>query len=376
MRKGARGQGSIRKRPDDVWEARFTVGTDPKTGRQIQKSVYGSSQKEVRKKLTAITRALDTDSYADTDNMTLKSWLLIWLDAYVRDSVKHSTYVSYETDCRVHIIPNLGRIKLQSLKAPMIQAFYKSLLRSGKSPKTVKNIHGVLHRALKKAVTLGYLYNNQAEQCELPKIEKKEIKPLPEPKIKEFLAAVESHRFRDIYIVTLFTGLREGEVLGLTWDSIDFDRGSIHINKQLQLIKRSGGAYKLVPTKTSRTRTLFPADYVMEIFKKLHTEDSKYNEWNLVFVNKETGAHLAISTVYKNYKRLVRDIGIPEARVHDLRHTYAVISLQEGDNIKFVQNSLGHATAAFTLDVYGHVSRKMEKESKERMDKFIVRMAE
>lgn len=375
MGRNAKGSGTIRQRKDGRWEARYTAGVDPKTGKQIQKSIYGSKQQEVRKKLTAVTRALDTDSYVDTNNMSLQEWLRLWLDAYVQDSVKNSTFVSYETDCRVHIIPNLGRVKLQALKAPMIQAFYKGLLRSGKSPKTVKNIHGVLHEALKKAVGLGYMYSNPSDLCELPVIEKPEIQPIPEDKIREFLEAIEGHRFRDVYVVTLFTGLREGEALGLTWDSVDFERGSIYINKQLQLIKKSGGQYKLIPTKTSRTRTLYPADYVMDILKRLHTEDSKYNEWNLVFVNQETGGHLAFGTVYKNYKRIVKSIGIPEARVHDLRHTYAVIALQEGDSIKFVQNSLGHATAAFTLDVYGHVTRKMEEDSKRRMENFIDRVS-
>ena len=91
---------------------------------------------------------------------------------------------------------------------------------------------------------------------------------------------------------------------------------------------------------------------------------------NLVFTN-EIGGHLTHGTVYKNFKRIISDLGLPEARFHDLRHSYAVAALQSGDDVKTVQENLGHHTAAFTLDVYGHVSERMKQESAARMEGFI-----
>lgn len=375
MAKNPNGRGTIRKRKDGTWEARYTAGVDPRTGKQIQKSVYAKTQKEVSKKLTEITRSLDTGTYADAENMTLQTWLGIWLETYVKGKIKHSSYCAYEKDCRVHIVPFLGRVKLRALRSPMVQDFYNYLIdNKGLSPKTVKNIHGVLHQALGKARKVGYIYTNYTEDCDMVKATRKEIKPLSTEEVKRFLEAVSEHKYRDIFLFTLFTGVRQGEALGLTWDCIDFDNGTVVINKQLQLKRGSGGVYELTPTKSSTTRTLYPPQLVMGILRNLWSPDVKYNEWNLVFVN-EQGGHLGASAILKSFKRLVKRIGIPDARFHDLRHTFAVISLQEGDNIKTVQRALGHATVAFTLDVYGHVSREMQENSKRRMDNYIQNLA-
>lgn len=375
MAKNPNGRGTIRKRKDGTWEARYTAGVDPRTGKQIQKSVYAKTQKEVSKKLTEITRSLDTGTYADAENMTLQTWLGIWLETYVKGKIKHSSYCAYEKDCRVHIVPYLGPVKLRALRSPMVQDFYNYLIDSkGLSPKTVKNIHGVLHQALGKARKVGYIYTNYTEDCDMVKATRKEIKPLSTKEVKRFLEAVSEHKYRDIFLFTLFTGVRQGEALGLTWDCVDFDNGTVVINKQLQLKRGSGGIYELIPTKSSTTRTLYPPQLVMGILRDLWSPDVKYNEWNLVFVN-EQGGHLGASAILKSFKRLVKRIGIPDARFHDLRHTFAVISLQEGDNIKTVQRALGHATVAFTLDVYGHVSQEMRENSKRRMDKYIQNLA-
>lgn len=371
MPKNPNGRGTIRKRKDGTWEARYTAGVDPRTGKQIQKSVYAKTQKEVSKKLTEITRSLDTGTYADAENMTLQAWMQTWLETYVKGKVKHSTYCAYEKDCRVHIVPFLGRVKLRALRSPMVQDFYNYLTDGkGLSPKTVKNIHGVLHEALSKARKVGYIYTNYTEDCEMIKATRKEISPLSTEDVKKFLEAASEHKYRDIFLFTLFTGVRQGEALGLTWDCINFDDGAVVINKQLQLKRGSGGVYELTPTKSSTSRTIYPPDLVMGILRDLWSLDVKYNEWNLVFVN-EQGGHLGASAILKSFKRLVKRIGIPDARFHDLRHTFAVISLQEGDNIKTVQRALGHATVAFTLDVYGHVSREMQENSKSRMDNYI-----
>ena len=179
--------------------------------------------------------------------------------------------------------------------------------------------------------------------------------------------------------VDLFTGMRQGEILGLTWDVIDFDNGTILIDKQLQRKRKTGGEYNLVSTKSNKTRKIAAADAVMQKLKEHKVKQTEMQlrvgaEWNnpnnLIFTN-EFGRNYAPTTVYKHLKRIVASIGIPEARFHDLRHSYAVAALQSGDDIKTVQENLGHHTAAFTLDVYGHVSDRMKKDSAARMDNFI-----
>ena len=175
--------------------------------------------------------------------------------------------------------------------------------------------------------------------------------------------------------------MRQGEILGLTWDCVDFAAGTITVKQQLQQIRKRGGAseYKILPPKNDKTRVLQPAPDVMKVLDKIRKQQAEYklasgrtweNEKNLVFVN-ETGGHLIDNTVLKHLKAIVTKIGIPETRFHDLRHTYATNAIRIGDPIKTVSENLGHATVAFTLDIYGHVTPQMKQDSAARMQRLI-----
>lgn len=381
----ARGEGSIRQRKDGTWEARFVIGIDPGTGKEIRKSVYARTQKEVRMKMTEAVAALDRDDYREPSKMTVGQWLDVWTAEYL-NGVKPRTVESYLCQIKNHIKPNLGALKLDTLSPHTIQKFYNGLNgeREGKpglSPKSIRNIHGILHSALQQAVAIGYLRANPADACTLPKVVRKELEPLDEDATARFIEAVKGHRYEIVFLVTLFTGMRQGEILGLTWDCVDFTRGTLTINKQLQKTTTGGSVYLLVPTKNGKGRVIAPAPDVMEL---LRIQKRRQAEWrlkagplwednNLVFTD-ELGGHFSHHTVYQNFKRVVSSIGFPDVRFHDLRHSFAVASIRAGDDIKTVQSNLGHATAAFTLDVYGHVTDQMKRESADRMQQYIRRI--
>ena len=389
--RAAQGTGTIRKRSITrkgevytYWEARLTVGYDPGTGRQIQRSFSGKTQKAVREKMQAAAVELNNGTYKEPTKMTVSEWLDIWVNTYL-GGVKDRTVGIYKSDIRLHINPALGSVRLESLTTHTIQNFYNGLSKgmAEKKPlsaKTIKNIHGVLHHALKQAVSNGLLRSNPADACTLPRIEKKELKPLDEEDISSFLTAIKGNPYEDIFIVTLFTGMREGEVLGLTWDCVDFERGLLLVNKQLQLHQENGiAAYTLTSPKNGKSRLIAAAPSVMAQLKRhrsmqIQQQLKAGSLWDnpnaLVFTN-EIGEHLTKSTVYRAFKSAVKSIGRPDARFHDLRHSYAVAAIRSGDDIKTVQSNLGHATAAFTLDVYGHVTDKMKQESAARMENFI-----
>ena len=403
--RAAQGSGTIRQRADGTWEARFVVGHDPGTGKPVRKSVYAKTQKEVRQKLAQAVAAVDNKSYREPCKMTLGEWLDIWVDTYLKD-VKPRTLKIYQDDIRLHIKPYLAAVKLNELDTHTVQRFFNTLLRSGKrvpkrdkeckivkkdgktvyegaplSSKTVKNVHGVLHGALRQAVVNRYIPINPADGdfCKLPKIQKQEIKPLDEVQIADFLKAIHGDRFEELFLVTLFTGLRQGEILGLTWDCVDFDNGTLLVNKQMQLHQEQGiKAYQLVPTKNSKSRTITAAPSVMSLLKRRRAIQAQqhleagplWQDSDLVFTD-ELGRHLTKSSVYRSFKKIVAAIGRPDARFHDLRHSYAVAAIRSGDDIKTVQGNLGHATAAFTLDVYGHVTDQMKQASAARMEAFI-----
>ena len=201
-----------------------------------------------------------------------------------------------------------------------------------------------------------------------------------------FLAEVEKDDYAAYFKTVLFSGMRESEAIGLTWDCIDFENNTIRIEKQLQKRPLADGGYVFVPLKNNKTRAVQVAPFIKDTLKALYTrqaemklragdtwegwQNAKERQTALVFTN-EVGRHLIQNTVVAHFKKIVRSIGSPETRVHDLRHTFAVLSLQNGDDFKTVQENLGHATASFTLDVYGHVSAKMKQESANRMQNYI-----
>lgn len=382
-RKAANGSGTINKRADGRYEGRYVVGHDPGTGKMIRKSVYAKTERECAKKLREATSAIDAGTYMEPAKMTVSQWLDIWSRDYL-GAVKQSTASSYIGHIEKNIKPHIGAIKLAALKPAQIQVLYKKVEKTvdnpkGLSAKSIKNLHGVLHKALKQAVMLGYIRANPTDGTVLPRIERKEVSFLEEEDIKKLLNEIRAHKYEALYKLTLFTGLREGEALGLTWDCVDLDAGVVTVSKQLIKEHKAGGKYRLASCKTDRIRRLAVAPFIIDLLKRQKKKQNEErlragsfwsNEWNLVFTN-EAGEHLCHHTVYKNFKKIVKAIGIPETRFHDLRHTYAVISLQNGDDIKTVQDNVGHATAAFTLDVYGHVSQRMKKESANRMQSYI-----
>lgn len=388
--RAAQGGGTIRKKTVmrngvkyEYWEARYTAGTDPGTGKQIQKSISGSSQGEVRKKLQTATSAIDNGVYIEPSKLTVRAWIDIWLAEYL-GGVKPRTLDSYRTTCNTHIKPALGATKLMTLNPHDIQAFYNRLQRGtdekpGLAPKSIKNLHGVLHKALQQAVELSYIRVNPSGACQLPRVEKANIQPLDDNEIGAFLNAIKGHQYETLYLVDLFTGMRQGEILGLTWDCLDFDKGTILVNKQLQKERRGTGQYNFVSPKNNKSRTITPAPSVMtalqdhrrqQMAMQVAASSAWQNDKHLVFTN-ELGHNLSAQTVYLHFKKLAKIAGVPDARFHDMRHSYAVAALQCGDDIKTVQENLGHHTAAFTLDVYGHVTEKMKNDSANRMEKFI-----
>lgn len=377
--KKANGSGTIRKRADGRWEGKYSLGYDPKTGKLIRKSVYGKTQKEVRLALSKIVSEMDSGTYAEPSKMKVSQWLDEWLASYTMN-IKPATKSAYEEHIRVHIKPSLGNIPLKQLSTRDIQQLYTGLLKERElSPKTVRNIHGVLHRTLEQAKLLGYIRVNPADAAVTPRVEKKQVEALDAEDVGKFLAAIKGSKYEYPLFVAIFTGLRQGELLGLTWDCVDFERGLLLINKQHNRVK-GDTEFRFASLKNDKARVLTAADEVMEV---LRLQKQRQESWaaalgdgwenldNLVFTT-EFGRYINNKILYQNFKRIMKKLGKPNLRFHDLRHTYAVNSLRAGDDIKTVQENLGHATASFTLSTYAHATPGMKKESAKRMTEFIL----
>ena len=400
--KRVNGEGCIRKRNATTWEARITVSRDPVTKKQKYKCFYGKSRREVKAKMDAyLEQKEEQEQFAQAvadkvtaqsqaaehdDDLFLSDWLDVWHKSYLSD-IKLSTRGNYRSIIDNHIIPAIGNYRLSKLKAPVIQDFYNKLRDENHlSPKYIKNIHGVLHSALDKTVEVEVAAKNYSYVCSIPKVEEPEITPLNKEEQERLFAALKGEPFEDLILVDLFTGLRCGELIGLTWDCVDFETGIIHVKKQLSICRQKGGGKSYWSTlKNGKTRIVLPAPFVMDVLKhhkavqaaqKL-SAGSLWDEGDfpgLVFTH-PNGYHYIQPTIWKEFQKILKKAGLEHHRVHDLRHTFAVNSLKAGDDVKTLQENMGHYSASFTLDKYGHVVDEMRNASPSRMQKLIESMS-
>lgn len=279
-KKGAKGGGTIRKKTVIrsgkeyvYWEARITTGRDPGTGKQIQRSFTGKTQKEVREKMQAAVVEVNQGTYTAPQKMTVGQWLDIWQRDYLR-GLKPATALYYQGSVRTRIKPALGAIRLDQLRPHDVQGFINGMVDL--APSTVRRHHQVLHIALQKAVDLDYIPRNPAARCELPRMEQKEVHPFSDEQAVALLAAAKGSDVEYLLTVALFTGLRMSELLGLTWDCVDFDNGSINVNKQLcRAAYRIDGPFQ--SPKSGKPRTITPAPAVFTALKRqrVHQMDQR-----------------------------------------------------------------------------------------------------
>lgn len=375
MKKRENGEGTIRLRDDGSWEGRYYF--DGK-----RHSVYGRTKTQVRERIAEIESDISNHIHVEDSGLTVDQWFDVWLKNHLPDA-KKATLHKYDSMIRNHISPHIGNIKLIDLTTITIQSFYNALVRREHlSAKTVKDIHGIVHKGLKKAITMGYIAKNVSDYCELPKVNRKEMSIIADSNIAPFLHAIKGDEFEDAIFVTMFTGMRESEVVGLTWDCIDFDEGTIRIYRQYSVERTIDGSkpqYKFHTLKNNRARIVMPPSQVMDVLTEVKRKQEEnrnnipggwMNRENFVFTN-QIGDHLHTATLYNHLKRIVRSIGMDDVRFHDLRHTYATLAIENGCDMKTLSDSLGHATTAFTMDVYGHVTKQMKRKNAQQMERFL-----
>jgi len=379
-KKAAKGSGSIRKkavvsggRTYYYWEARLTTGHDPATGRQVQRSFSGKTQREVREKMQAAAAAAREGLCTAPSRRTVGDWLDEWYGAFLCGT-KPATRSIYENNIKNHLKPALGAMRLSELRPEMIQHFIGGM--QDFAPASVRLAYKVLRQSLSKAVALGYIARNPADGCALPRMEQRAPRPLSDAESAALLSAARGEEIEQLVWMALFTGCRLSELLGLTWDCVESE--TVTINKQLARPEfRAGGLF--LSTKNGKSRTLTPAPSVMRALDMQRRQQAAdrvragelwQNDADLVFTRSD-GAPLDQWRADLLFRRVADSAGLPEVHFHDLRHTYAVNAIRAGDDIKTVQDNLGHATAAFTLNRYAHFTDSMRQDSAARMEGFI-----
>ena len=359
------GGGSVRRRPDGRWEARFTYTDD--LGQKKRASVYADTQKECRQKLTAALKSVDEGSYIKTQRYTVAQWLDEWLSTYCK-GLKPATVSGYRSKIETRIKPYIGNSTLSALTNVQIQKFYNKLQTGDKehkplSPKSIQSIHGILHKALDQGVSARIIYSNPADHIKLPKIKRPDLAPIMDDNVSRFLEAIKGDRFERVFIVDLFSGLRQSEIIGLRWPDVDLESGLLTIRHQIQKSYSDSGYVFLNETKNGKQRIVAVApsngqalktQRVQQMERRLAAGPASNNPLDHVFTD-ELGGHLKHRKIINHFKKIVASIGMENTRFPDLRPSYAVNAPSAGESVPPVPAQLGHYSSAFTTDVYAAV---------------------
>jgi integrase len=365
-----RSEGSIYFRETDKqWVGSVSLGYDG-TGKRKRRVVYGASKKEVQEKLQRLQNGALTGSLADAGRLTVGEYLDRWLQNTAKNKVRPTTFARYEALARIHLKPILGGVQLGKFQTVHVEDCYAEMERKGATAWTRKMAGTLLGNALRHAVRLKLIPHNPAADIIKARPEEKEMLFFTEPQARHFLESARSHRLYALFALAIGAGMRQGELLGLQWTDIDFDKSSVTVGRTLSQIK---GEVVLKEPKSKRSRrTIALPRFVMDALREhRHAMLKEGNIAAPVFCTSSGNFTQRSNLLTKMFKPLVRRANqkateaaarnntepalLPEIRFHDLRHTHATTLLARGHSIKAVSQRLGHASIEITLKVYAHV---------------------
>ena len=373
-------ESNIRQRTDGRWEVRLSAGIDYKTGKPRRTSTCCSTRQEAIAILQQQAHEVRTQGWRDPMSVTLGEWYEYWLNTYMKDTVKQSTYASY---LNKHFCV-LGKILLKKLEPHTLQEFYNYKFREeGLSPKTLRNYHMALHKCLQQAVKEHLLVYNPCDAVTLPSGEKPEIRVFTNDQQQALVKASYHHRYGVFIRLDLCTGLRMGELLALKWEDIDFSTAQLHVRRTINRLAKyeaHAGESKTEivfgTPKTKNSRRIIPLTRTMidELtrWKNLQAQDKlragdKFTDNGFVVTN-EFGHYIEQKTFKDYYDRMLKDADVGHFTFHALRHTFATRALERGMDCKTLSAILGHYSVAFTMDTYVHSMDEHKRNEMNKMD--------
>ena len=369
MPKRGNGEGSVYKRKSDgLWVGSLSL---PDGTRKV---FYGKKQSEVIAKRDEAANALRRGMLPVGTNVTVQEYLENWLENIHKPTIRLSSYLNYRKLLKNYLVPELGKIKLQKLTPQQISAFYSKKINDGLSPKTVHDIHGVLHKAIDSAVKWEMLPRNVCDAVTPPRIPHKEKNVLTRQQARTLLDQVKAHRLEALLVLAVITGMREGEILALRWQDIDFEDNSLQVQRAVSYLKGYGYVESEPKTAKSRRMIKLPV-FVVNVLRQHQIQQEEQRkevgkawiEKELVFTNAQ-GYFYSSSTLRKVFRRFLVSIDLPNMRFHDLRHSAATILLAMKVHPKVVQEILGHSQITVTMDLYSHALPSMQDEVTKQWD--------
>ncbi|MBQ8981600.1 MAG: site-specific integrase [Eubacterium sp.] len=383
MARRAKGEGTLRKRKDGRWEGWFNIGKD-ETGKTKRISVTAKTKTECQEKLKQAQakyeeeqKILSSHNYLTESDPTLERWYEIWLNTFCKGVIKEYTVHGYASRFELYILPEFGKMKLSEISTVACQQFLVDLLNNGRirsrdtkggalSIYTVKGVQRTLNVCLEKAVDEGLIVKNPCSKVKLPITNKPEMKTLKKEELSAFLEETKRSGCYEFYYLELTTGMRLGEICALEWTDLDTVNKTISVNKSVR--KLDGKLIITTPKTKSSIRTIRIADELVDLLLAMK---ERQIESTYIFPSPDTGGPRDTSAVTRKLHRIQERAGLPKIRFHDLRHTFATLTLEAGVDVKTVSHMLGHTDAGFTMNTYMHVTDDIQKNAADKMKNLI-----
>jgi integrase len=368
-------KGYIRKR-GDKYSFTVDIGKDPRTGKRKQKTVSGfRTKKEAQVALAELVTDVDKGNYLEPEKRKFKEFALNYIENIYRERVKKSTYEVTYNVLIAQLIPYFGETDLNDIDQFMIHEFYKEKKEKYASA-YIQRMHELLRLILRVAYKWEVLQKDISSLIEAPRLIKKKMNVWTIDQVNAYLDFTQHSRYHPIFFLAAYTGMRKGEICGLTWDDIDFENKCISVNKTLSYITSEKSYILQTPKTRSSNRIIYMDEDIIKVLKKqrYHQNLEKlkyggvYQDHNMVFAQ-ETGDYICMPGVNCLFLRYIRQTELPRIRFHDLRHTHATILLQMGVNPKIVADRLGHTSVKITLDTYSHVLPSMQQDLSDKFSK-------
>ncbi len=359
-----RNRGNIRYRGRDQWQIKITLPG----AKTLFETVHGK-RGDAARRLTELLGQLDSGLPLQRTKLSLGDYLSAWLRDVVAVRNAPRTLDAYSTIVKLHIIPALGRLPLNKVAPSDIETMEAALITKGLSRNTVHHVHVALSKAFTDAMRKGVLHYNPCKMMDAPTPGRYEVKLPDSEAVKRMLEASWQTLYGMMFHFMAFTGVRRGEAVALKWENVDIERGVVSIVESAQRIGRRG--ILIQPPKSAAGRrgiALDPGTIALlrehrgkQLLHEIELEGA-YQDRGYVFPN-SLGNVQDPSVVTRNFEKLVRQTGSPHIRLHDLRHAHAAGLIRANVHVRVIQERLGHASAAFTMQVYGHVTEGLQKEA-------------
>jgi len=351
------------------WVAEVTLN-----GRRITK--YANSQRECRDWIHEMRIKIGKGLTFTGTQVTLEKFAKTWL-AGKELSLRSGTIDQYRQIVEQHILPTIGKMRLQDISPAHLKHLYLAKKEAGEGARTVQMIHAVMYNMLKRAMKEGVLGRNPADAVERPKVEETERRILSEEQARQLVIATMDKRLGTLIYLALITSMREGELLGLKWSDLDWKKGQLHVQRQVQRITGEGLVFVPPKTKAGQRKIKLGQGALerlaahrseQELLKAAQRE--RWEENDLIFPN-NLGRPMGCENMISEFKQLLAENGLPKIRFHDLRHTSISFLLDSGTPVNTVQKRAGHSKASVTTDTYGHSLARAEEEAAERIEEMI-----